>query len=619
MADYQPFYSASHALVIGINSYCDPRFVPLGQAEDDAQAVAAALAEPPYEFHIQVLLGQYATKQAIQQALFELRRTADDDRILVYFAGHGYTLTNRFGAETGYLAAADTIPEQDFTALELAEVTNLRLHAGAKHIAFIFDACFSGQALGLTRAPAVAEDKFLLRRAYQVISAGAGDQTVADVRSMTDLMLAALRGEAGIEISPLTISRLGLHLQQAMAADSGYTQIPQFGHLQGSQGGEFVFNPGSPRLITEGLGGALHSAHWAVRLGAVGALAEMLRSEYSEQAVYARGWLLRLADDDDERIAQAARTALDAAPIPIEPTRPAPDAAPAEPLPEAVAPEPPPRTIEDAYGPDAEETKSLNAPPAAAFKPALKPAPPPALARPPGLVGKPAAFEPIRPPPVQAAPRRGLPPGLLPVIGWAGGWLTVAALGGVLLDEVGLDHGDKLAAAVGNLIGGALTGWALALGRRGRAWLIPVLGIAMGLINWLGLEAGRRIAGAYGEEIASSFESATGIPVADFAALWLGSLLAFPLIGLLGGLLCGLLIQLVQPRPRLDRLFLVASLWALIWLAGSLLVVAAYTAGLGLAGPSVGGALVGWLGGGLLIRQASPSGVGVRRGVPRAG
>jgi len=62
------------------------------------------------------------------------------------------------------MAVADTLPEKDFTALALDEITELRDHAGAKHIAFIFDACFSGQALGLTRSVVTASKRLLEKR-----------------------------------------------------------------------------------------------------------------------------------------------------------------------------------------------------------------------------------------------------------------------------------------------------------------------------------------------------------------------------------------------------------------------------------------------------------------------
>lgn len=244
MTDYQPLYNRSRALLIGIDDYADPHFVPLGQAEADAVELSELLTADPFGFEVTLLLGQHAQRRAILDALYALRNTGPDDRIMVYFAGHGYTLSDRFDHETGYLAAADTIPNQDYTALKIDEITDLRRYAAAKHIGFIFDACFSGQALGLTRAPAVAADKFLTRRAYQVISAGAGDQTVSDFESLTGRLIEALRtGTAG---GGATLSEVGLFLQQIIAQDSRQMQIPQFGHLQGSQGGDFMVS--IPRL-----------------------------------------------------------------------------------------------------------------------------------------------------------------------------------------------------------------------------------------------------------------------------------------------------------------------------------------------------------------------------------
>src|SRR5690349_412833 len=104
MVDYKTTYGESHLLAIGINSYQDPRFVPLGQAEADATSMAELLSKPPFSFVAETLQGPQATRQAILAALFRLRRATPDDRIVVYFAGHGYTLTDNFGQETGYLA-----------------------------------------------------------------------------------------------------------------------------------------------------------------------------------------------------------------------------------------------------------------------------------------------------------------------------------------------------------------------------------------------------------------------------------------------------------------------------------------------------------------------------------
>ncbi|MGF1506081.1 MAG: caspase family protein [Anaerolineae bacterium] len=299
MTALKPYYNRSYALVIGINSYADPRFVTLGEAEADAAAVAKLLAAAPHGYQVQPLLGEQATRPAIQNALHDLRATDANDRILVYFAGHGFSRTDRLGNEFGLMAPFDTQLDRDHPALEISGITGLRQFAGAKHIGFIFDACFSGAALGLTRSPQrMASAKFLTRRAYQAISAGAGDQTVTDYNSMTDLLVEQLHEDNLKRTGLYTLSDLGLYLRRTMARDSGQTQIPQFGHLRGSEGGEFVFFMETEGRLPTEVESALYAANHYVRQGAVAALIALAKSGDEEKAQLAREWLERLAIAD---------------------------------------------------------------------------------------------------------------------------------------------------------------------------------------------------------------------------------------------------------------------------------------------------------------------------------
>lgn len=238
---YTSTYRKSRALIIGIDSYSDPQFSRLNQAETDAKSVASLLQSAKYKFQVKTLLGQEASRPTILEALNDLRSADVNDRILFYFAGHGYATSDNFSQEKGFIVCFDTEQGKDFTALSLEDVIALCKYSHAKHIGFIFDACFSGQVLGLTRVSPVSIQKYLTRRAYQVITAGAGDQTVIDFNSMTTLMVDALKNGLAENEEPLTLSSLGLYLKQKITADYGKTQIPQFGHLSGSQGGEFVF------------------------------------------------------------------------------------------------------------------------------------------------------------------------------------------------------------------------------------------------------------------------------------------------------------------------------------------------------------------------------------------
>jgi uncharacterized caspase-like protein len=90
---FLPHYSASRALVIGINAYTFAS--PLGYAVNDAEAVAKALRDK-WEFpenQVLLLLDGDATRANIMDAYMEFARdgTGPDDRIVVFFAGHGHT------------------------------------------------------------------------------------------------------------------------------------------------------------------------------------------------------------------------------------------------------------------------------------------------------------------------------------------------------------------------------------------------------------------------------------------------------------------------------------------------------------------------------------------------
>jgi formylglycine-generating enzyme required for sulfatase activity len=319
---YEPEYRQSLALLIGIDSYDDPRFMTLGKAEDDAQAIYDLLASQPYNFTVRSLIGKEATKEAILDELFRLRTTEADARILVYFAGHGYTLTDKFGKETGFVAAYNTDAKIDYTALKLNEITDLCRNATAKHLLFIFDACFSGAALGLTRAQNVSADKFLTRRAFQVLCAGTADQTVSDFNSMTNLVLEELRSEEVEESTGLyTLGNLGLVVQQRMTADSGKTQIPQFGHLRGSEGGDFVFRLAEPLAkLPQWILDAAWSEDSGERLMAVDRLHQLVQGDDPGMANLALTEIQRLVEDKSSMVVAAAKAALDKVTPGEEPT-----------------------------------------------------------------------------------------------------------------------------------------------------------------------------------------------------------------------------------------------------------------------------------------------------------
>ena len=87
-------YADSWAVIIGINDYQHPRVPKLRYAVNDARAVESALLAQGFQRdRIITLLDRKATRSAIEEVLGDdLRpKVGKDDRVLVFFAGHGKT------------------------------------------------------------------------------------------------------------------------------------------------------------------------------------------------------------------------------------------------------------------------------------------------------------------------------------------------------------------------------------------------------------------------------------------------------------------------------------------------------------------------------------------------
>ena len=180
---YRPAYAGSRALVIGINSY--QHASPLSYAVNDAEAVADLLKSSlgfPAE-HVTLLLDRGATKPEIMNAF--MRFTVDDvepdERILVFFAGHGYTRSGSRG-ETGFLVPYEGHIDNLSTLIRWDDLTKNAELIAAKHMLFIMDACYSG--LGVTRSLQPGSVRYLKdmhnRYTRLALAAGKADEEVAD-------------------------------------------------------------------------------------------------------------------------------------------------------------------------------------------------------------------------------------------------------------------------------------------------------------------------------------------------------------------------------------------------------------------------------------------------------
>lgn len=236
-------YSSSRALVVGINTYRNAS--PLSYAVNDAQEMREVLITDldfPEE-NIAYLVDADATKANILRAYMRFA-AADvdlDERIVVFFAGHGHTLTGIRG-EIGYLVPFDADMNDLSTLIKWGELTGNSEVIRAKHMLFVMDACYGG--LALTRGLQAGSTRFLkdmmLRYSRQVLTAGKADEVVADAGGplpdhsvFTGHLLQGLRGDAASQDGVLTAAGLMSYVYGKVANDKDSFQTPHYGHFDG--------------------------------------------------------------------------------------------------------------------------------------------------------------------------------------------------------------------------------------------------------------------------------------------------------------------------------------------------------------------------------------------------
>jgi uncharacterized caspase-like protein len=177
------------------------------------------------------------------------RRLRTNDRVLVFFAGHGYTEILG-GKDRGYIVPFDG-GSQSASLISMDELENQSSYMeNARHQLFIMDSCYGG-LLSDTREslvdPSVPNylDEVSKRVARQVITAGGPLQQVLDVGPnghsfFVDYLLEALQdGLADLNKDGyITFDELKQYL---IPRASNHNQTPSVGVLPGHGAGEYLF------------------------------------------------------------------------------------------------------------------------------------------------------------------------------------------------------------------------------------------------------------------------------------------------------------------------------------------------------------------------------------------
>ncbi len=255
-------YAGSHALLIGINRYPGMPGKDLEYALNDVKAMAETLVKS-YGFppgNVRLLMDKDATLAGIRAALADLadnRKVAPEDRVLVYFSGHGQTVKLPGGGDMGFLIPHDAkVDLNDFnnagpylsTCLPMETVWGFLGPSPAKHVLVVADACYSGLLTNARGREAISEQtlaQLSATRARQVMTAGGKGQISLELAQVghgafTGKLLERLKARA-TEDDVFTASELYADVKVAVGNLSRGKQLPSMGSYDTE--GEFLFIP----------------------------------------------------------------------------------------------------------------------------------------------------------------------------------------------------------------------------------------------------------------------------------------------------------------------------------------------------------------------------------------
>ena len=141
-------YEQSHALIIGISEYSNG-WNELPGVKTDVKEVKNVLKL--HGFNVEVY--ENLNKEYIDRVFSNfIKRYGQNEhnRLLFYFAGHGYTLKTPYGDNLAYIVPKNApLPKLNLADFQAAaiETTQIEIYAKqikSKHVLFVFDACFSG-------------------------------------------------------------------------------------------------------------------------------------------------------------------------------------------------------------------------------------------------------------------------------------------------------------------------------------------------------------------------------------------------------------------------------------------------------------------------------------------
>ena len=175
-----------------------------------------------------------------------------ENRLLIYYAGHGNTLKAGAGYEQGFIVPSDAPApnaknDAEFRRLAVSMDTIERYaqEINAKHALFVFDSCFSGSLITKTRSS--VPPRLPLKRLSRCASLSPPERTNRKCRMFRvfrQQFVEGIKGEADRNGDGfITASELADFLQDKVSRYTRGSQTPQYGKIRDARldKGDFVF------------------------------------------------------------------------------------------------------------------------------------------------------------------------------------------------------------------------------------------------------------------------------------------------------------------------------------------------------------------------------------------
>jgi formylglycine-generating enzyme required for sulfatase activity len=242
-------YNQSYALLVGVSDYTQG-WPPLNQIPSEVEKVANALNSQGFQVEKVINPDEQELEEAFSDFIDDYGYTKKN-RLLFYYAGHGYTMDD---GKEGFLVPTNAPDPREQKvnfmrkSLNMAQIISWCKQMQSKHALFLFDSCFSGTIFKQRDLPDTPPQiKSLIQKPVrQFITAGTAGESVPADSTFTPAFVDAIRHGLGDLNKDGYISgtELGLYLQKKVPKHT--SQTPQYGKITDYElsRGDFVFLAG---------------------------------------------------------------------------------------------------------------------------------------------------------------------------------------------------------------------------------------------------------------------------------------------------------------------------------------------------------------------------------------